>query len=176
MRIVAGIHRGRKIQAPKKLPVRPTTDMAKEALFNILGNRYRFSLITVCDLFSGTGNLSFEFASRGVDEIIAVDENRGCCQFIQKTAENLEMPIRVVQGDVNGYLEKSRGQFDVIVADPPYDFEVEALEKIIKLALPLLTEDGVLVLEHSKHTSLEDLEHLQESRRYGSTVFSFFQS
>lgn len=176
MRIVSGFHRGRKIQAPKKLPVRPTTDMAKEALFNILGNRYRFPLIAVCDLFAGTGNLSYEFGSRGVEEITAVDTDRGCTQFIEQTATKLELPITVVQADAYNYLEKCSQHFDVIVADPPYDFEVEELETLIELAIPLLKEDGVLILEHSKHKSLEGHTHLVESRRYGSTQFSFFKA
>ena len=88
MRIISGIHKGRRLTAPKNLPVRPTTDMAKEALFNILNNTYYFDDISVIDLFSGTGNISFEFSSRGVEQIIAVDNNSKCIHFIEKTKED----------------------------------------------------------------------------------------
>ncbi|MBT8377462.1 MAG: RsmD family RNA methyltransferase, partial [Bacteroidia bacterium] len=93
MRIISGTYKGRRITAPKNLPVRPTTDMAKEALFNILNNHYYFDSIMVLDLFAGTGNISYEFASRGVEKILAVDENYKCIKFINETAESFNMPI-----------------------------------------------------------------------------------
>ncbi len=105
MRIVSGIHKGKKIIAPKKLPVRPTTDFAKEALFNILNNQYHFSALKVIDLFSGTGNISFEFASRGAYEIIAVDGHFECVKFINKISAELDLPIRTVKSDVFKYLK-----------------------------------------------------------------------
>ena len=100
MRIISGSHKGRRIVAPKNLPVRPTTDMAKEALFNILNNHYYFDEISVLDLFSGTGNISYEFASRGTDNILAIDDYFGCIKFINETAESFEMPINTIKTDV----------------------------------------------------------------------------
>ncbi len=108
MRIISGLYKGRRITAPKKLPVRPTTDMAKEALFNILNNRYYFDGISVLDLFSGTGNICYEFASRGTEQILAVDDNFGCIKFINETAESFEMPINTVKSDVYKFLNQTK--------------------------------------------------------------------
>ena len=176
MRIISGLFKGRRITAPKKLPVRPTTDMAKEALFNILNNQYYFDDISVLDLFSGTGNISYEFASRGTEHITAVDENFGCIKFINETAEAFEMTISTVKSDVFKFLEKSKQKHSIIFADPPYDFDVEAFSKIPELIFKneLLEDEGVLVVEHSKHTDLSHLEHYSHSKGYGGNMFSFF--
>lgn len=177
MRIISGKNKGKRLIAPKKLPVRPTTDMAKEALFNILNNSFNMNGLQILDLFSGTGNIAYEFASRGASAITAVDENFDCVKFIKKTSAELDMNIQVVKSDVYKYLEKAPITADIIFADPPYDFEPEAFKKIVHLIFDkgLLREGGFLILEHSKHTKLSDLEHFKESRKYGSSVFSFFQ-
>lgn len=177
MRIISGLYKGRKIQAPKKLPVRPTTDMAKEALFNILNNQYYFDEISVLDLFSGTGNISYEFASRGTEQIVAVDANYGCIKFIKETAENFEMPIRTTKSDAFKFLENSKQQHTIIFADPPYDFEVELFSKIPQLVFEnkLLEDNGSLIIEHSKHTDLSHLDHYSHSKSYGGNMFSFFK-
>ncbi|WP_081211541.1 RsmD family RNA methyltransferase [Salegentibacter sediminis] len=177
MRIISGKNKGKRLIAPKKLPVRPTTDMAKEALFNILNNRFNMNGLQILDLFSGTGNIAYEFASRGASAITAVDENFDCVKFIKKTSTELDMNIQVVKSDVYKYLEKAPIKADIIFADPPYDFEPEAFKKIASLIFEkgLLQEGGFLILEHSKHTDLSDLEHFKESRKYGSSVFSFFE-
>jgi len=107
MRIISGTFKGRRLTAPKKLPVRPTTDKAKEALFNILNNSFYFDEISVIDLFAGTGSISYEFASRGTQEITAVDRDFGCIKFIHKTAEEFNMTIQTVKKDVYKYLEAS---------------------------------------------------------------------
>ena len=178
MRIISGSHKGRRILAPKKLPVRPTTDMSKESLFNILRNRYTFSQIRVLDLFSGTGNISYEFASRGTPQITAVDAHAGCSKFIQETATTLEMPIEVIKSDVYGYLQRETAQYDIIFADPPYDFEESQFLKIIELVFEnnLLTEEGSLIIEHSKHTDLQNNRNFNEIRKYGGSAFSFFKN
>ena len=120
MRIVSGTHKSKRITAPKNLPVRPTTDMAKESLFNILNNDYYFDEIRVLDLFSGTGNISYEFASRGTEQILSVDVNLNCIRFIQKTAEDLGFnAISTIKADVFEFLEKYRHEHDVIFADAP---------------------------------------------------------
>lgn len=176
MRIINGIHKGRKIIAPQKLPVRPTTDRAKESLFNILRNHYTFSKVNVLDLFAGTGNISFEFASRGATAVIAVDKNSGCVRFISETAKKLEMPIEAIKSDVHDYLNSSSATFDIIFADPPYDFDQSIFLSIINLVFEknLSKEGGMLVMEHSKHTELSIHPHFNEIRNYGSSAFSFF--
>ncbi|SHH51335.1 RsmD family RNA methyltransferase [Winogradskyella jejuensis] len=176
MRIISGQYKGRKIMAPKQLPVRPTTDMAKEALFNILNNSYYFDDISVLDLFSGTGNISYEFASRGTEEILAVDANFGCIKFINQTAESFEMPIKTIKSDVFKFLENSKQKHTLIFADPPYDFDVDAFSKIPELVFKneLLEDEGLLIIEHSKHTDLSHLQNYSHSKSYGGNMFSFF--
>ncbi|MBG42434.1 MAG: 16S rRNA (guanine(966)-N(2))-methyltransferase RsmD [Aequorivita sp.] len=176
MRIISGTYKGRRLTAPKNLPVRPTTDFAKEALFNILRVRYYFDEITVLDLFAGTGNISFEFASRGVQNITAVDRHMGCVQYINKVSEEFEFPIITIKSDVRKYLEKASGKYDVIFADPPYDFTTEVLNDLIEviMANSLLNSDGLLIIEHAKQNDLSSLPHFVEARKYGSSVFSFF--
>ena len=178
MRIISGKHKGRHINAPKKLPVRPTTDMAKEALFNILNNQYYIGNLQVLDLFAGTGNISYEFASRGAEHITCVDIDYGCIKFISKTSEALDFDITAVKSNVFNYLEKSRIKANVIFADPPYDMSLEDFTKIIKLVFKneLLLDNGVLVIEHSKLMDLSHTEHFSEIRKYGSSAFSFFEA
>lgn len=177
MRIISGQFKSRRITAPKKLPVRPTTDMAKESLFNILNNEYYFDDISVLDLFAGTGNISYEFASRGTKEITAVDENHGCIKFINETAEDLDMPITTIKSDVFKYLERAKQEFTVIFADPPYNFSVEDFSKIPELIFQnkFLKEEGLLIVEHSKHTDISHLKNYSHSKSYGGNCFSFFK-
>ncbi len=178
MRIISGTSKGKRITAPKKLPVRPTTDIAKEGLFNILNNHYYFSQVSVLELFSGTGNISYEFASRGTENIISVDGNYGCVKFIEKTAKELDFPIETIKSDAYLYLAKVKQAHDIIFADPPYGFKKEEFSKIVDLVFSnqLLEEEGVLIIEHSKHTSLEDHPKFSYAKKYGGSVFSFFES
>jgi 16S rRNA (guanine(966)-N(2))-methyltransferase RsmD len=177
MRIVSGRLKGRRIIAPKKLPVRPTTDMAKEGLFNILNNRIRFQEIEVIDLFAGIGSISFEFISRGTERVTAVDANYDCIKFLTKTSEALELELNVIKSDVFDFLEKTPLKADLIFADPPYDLPIEEFEKIEATVRErsLLNEEGMLIIEHSKHSSLEHIATFSEFRRYGNSIFSFFQ-
>lgn len=176
MRIISGKYKGKRIIAPKNLPARPTTDFAKEALFNILNNKYYFESISVLDLFAGIGSISFEFASRGVSDITCVDIHFNSLKFIKKTADLLELPIQTIKSDVFDYLEKTNIKHDIIFADPPYNFSKKQLEKIILMIFSkeLLNVNGILIIEHSKHTDIADNKHLSYSRKYGSSVFSFF--
>ena len=178
MRIVSGQYKGRRITAPKKLPVRPTTDMAKEALFNILNNLYYFDNVSVLDLFSGTGNISYEFASRGTSDITCVDDNYGCIRFINETAEAFDMGLKTVKSDVYKYLEHTKKQSTIIFADPPYAFTIEQFSKIADVVFQnnLLHENGLLIIEHSKHTKLETVANFSYSKSYGGNMFSFFES
>ncbi len=178
MRIISGIYKSRKIVAPKNLPVRPTTDMAKESLFNILNNTYYFDELVVLDLFAGTGNISYEFASRGTENILCVDQDFGCIKFINETANSFKMPIQTVKSDVFKYLEKSTFKANIIFADPPYNFTDEAFSKIPELVFQnnLLLEDGLLIIEHSKHTDLSNLQNFSYTKSYGGNKFSFFEN
>ena len=176
MRIISGKHKSKRITAPKKLPVRPTTDMAKEALFNILNNTYYFEDISFLYLFAGTGNISYEFASRGTKNIVSVDADYGCVKFIDKISMELDFGISTIKSDVFSFLGKSTLKVDVIFADPPYDLSTEDFAKIPELVFKnqMLLDDGMLIIEHSKHTDLSSLDHFSNQRRYGGSVFSFF--
>ncbi|WP_133549979.1 RsmD family RNA methyltransferase [Salegentibacter sp. 24] len=178
MRIISGTHKGKRLMAPKKLPVRPTTDMSKEALFNILNNNFQFSQLSVLDLFSGTGNIAYEFASRGSKEVTVVDINFDCVKFIKKTALELDLNISTIKSDVFKFLEKAYVKADIIFADPPYDLDKEKFIRIPELIFEknLLNPNGQLIIEHSKHTDLSDISNFIEGRRYGGSVFSFFEN
>ncbi len=177
MRIISGHLKGRRVIAPKKLPVKPTADRSKEALFNILANWYEFSEIKVLDLFSGTGNISYEFGSRGVQDIVAVDHNKICALFIEQTASYLELNINVNCRNVFEFLKKPQQGFDIIFADPPYDLSLTDFKNIINLVFKgnWLNKDGQLVVEHSKQYKLDHHSNFESSRNYGNTSFSFFE-
>lgn len=176
MRIISGKYKGKRLVAPKKLPVRPTTDFAKEALFNILNHRISFSETKFLEIFAGTGNISFEMASRGAKDITAVDADYGCVKFIRKISDELDFGIQPIKADVFTYLEKNRQTFDFIFADPPYDFTFDQFNTICTLVFEnnLLNPDGFLIIEHSKHTDLSSIKNFSEARKYGGSVFSFF--
>ena len=174
MRIISGIHKGRRIVAPKKLPVRPTTDRSKEALFNILQNQVEFNKLSILDLFAGTGSISFEFGSRGVTQITAVDKNRHCIQFIQDTSNALSLDISVVQKDYLTFLESDQSKYNFIFADPPYAFELDTYKLLADLAQKKLDKEGQLIIEHFKKIELSSVEGFNYSRNYGSATFSFF--
>lgn len=178
MRIVSGKFKGRRITAPKKLPVRPTTDMAKEAIFNIVNNLYYFDDISVLDLFAGTGNISYEFASRGTENITSVDKDYGCIKFINQTAESFEMSIQTIKSDVFKYLERTKQTATIIFADPPYAFTLEQFSNIPELVFnnQLVEDGGLLIIEHSKHTDLSAIENFSYSKSYGGNMFSFFEA
>ena len=177
MRIISGEYKGRRITGPKQLPVRPTTDMAKESLFNILNNYYYLDEITVLDLFAGTGNISYEFASRCCKHITAVDADYGCVKFITSTAADFEMPIEVIKADVFKFLKQYRQSYTLIFADPPYDFSDGQFSEIAQLIFEnnLLDDNGMLVIEHSKHTDLTQLSNFSFLKNYGGSTFSFFE-
>lgn len=177
MRIISGKNKGKRLIAPHNLPVRPTTDMAKEALFNILNNHYYFDEIKVADLFSGIGNISFEFASRGANDITSVDDNPGCIKFIQKISNELAFDLITVKNDVFIFLERTNKKFDVIFADPPYELPKEKFELLVRRIFEraLLEEGGMLVIEHAAKTDLSMEPEFFQMKKYGGTCFSFFQ-
>ena len=174
MRIISGKHKSKKIIAPHNLSVRPTTDRAKEALFNILNNRYYFDGKNVLDLFSGTGNISYEFASRGIEEIISVDRNYNCIKFIDSTSKELKMNISTIKSDGLSFLKNCKKQFNFIFADPPYNYD--NYSEIVSLVKEnnLVKKDGCLIIEHDNTTSFTD--NNIEIKKYGtvhSSIFSF---
>lgn len=177
MRIISGKHKGRRLQAPKNLPVRPTTDISKESLFNILNNLYYFEGLSVLDLFSGTGNISYEFASRGVENITSVDQHFGCIKYINQVSKEFDFTINTIKSDVYKFLKKTSLTSDIIFADPPYDFSDEQFLQIANEVLNnnLLKEDGILIIEHSKQTKLDQHPNFSYEKRYGGNVFSFFE-
>lgn len=176
MRIIGGVHKGRNIVVPRGLPVRPTTDFAKEALFNILANKVDFESISVLDLFSGTGHISLEFASRGSASVTAVDKNSNCVKFLQNTSTVLNLNIHTIKGDVFSFLKRPGSKFDLIFADPPYDLEnIAEINKLI-FSNGYLNENGILIIEHGPKTNLEACTGFTQHRKYGGVNFSFFEN
>ncbi|WP_264564180.1 RsmD family RNA methyltransferase [Flavobacterium sp. N3904] len=177
MRIISGKYKGRRIFPPKGLPVRPTTDMSKEALFNVLNNHFSFEGLKILDLFAGTGNISYEFASRGCSPITSVDADFGCVKFIKQVATEYDFNIAATKSDVFSFLEKNKTSYDIIFADPPYALDQKTFEKIVLLIFEkeLLNKEGMMVIEHSKYTKLDHMIHFSFQKSYGGSIFSFFE-
>lgn len=175
MRIVSGKFRGRFIVAPGNLPARPTTDFAKEGLFNILNNNFYFEEVKVLDLFAGTGNITYEFLSRGVEDIICIEGNSASTRFIKATADSMAPgKVRVLSMDVFRFLPACTEKFDIIFADPP--FEMPDIEKVPEMVFEkeLLKPGGWLVLEHSNKNKFDKHPAFIENRHYGKVNFSFY--
>jgi len=176
MRIIRGTHRGRKITPPSNLPVRPTTDLAKESLFNILDNHLYFEDLRVLDLYAGTGSISYEFASRGSRLIISVDIHPKCISFINETITKLGFKnMKAIRSSAIGFLGHSGEKYDLIFADPPYD--LEGIEEVINLVFSrnLLQEGGWLIIEHSREKDFSSFPGFYQHRNYGKVNFSFFR-
>ncbi len=176
MRIIRGSHRGKQIYAPKTLPVRPTTDYAKEGLFNILEHTFDFAELEVLDLFAGTGSISYEFASRGCKNITAIDMNQACIKFISDTAGKLNFSnLNAIRMDVFKFLKINKKPFSLVFADPPY-----ALKRIPELPGLILNANivcggGWLILEHPAEFDFTGHPFFQQKRRYGDVNFSIFE-
>lgn len=177
MRIISGKYKGRRIFPPKGLPVRPTTDMSKEALFNVLNNHFSFEGLKVLDLFAGTGNISYEFASRGSTPITSVDADFGCVKFIKQVATEYDFNIAATKSDIFTFLERNKATYDIIFADPPYALDQKTFDKIVLQVFDknILNDDGMMVIEHSKYTKLDHLIHFSFKKSYGGSIFSFFE-
>ena len=175
MRIIAGTLRGRRLNPPQNLPVRPTTDMARESLFNILNNYVDYEECAVMDLFAGTGAVSLEFVSRGAREVTAIDINQQCTDFIKQSASRLGINnLHVVRADVFDLLKRANRRFDIVFADPPYALEQLAQLPDLVFERQLLTDDGIFVLEHPREYSFEEHPHFWQHRNYGKVNFTFF--
>jgi 16S rRNA (guanine966-N2)-methyltransferase len=176
MRIISGSLGGRKLRPPVNLPVRPTTDLAKESLFNILNNWVDFEELTVLDLFTGTGSISFEFVSRGAIEVFAIDTNNKCIGFIERTALEFKVGnLHAFQSDVFSFLKHTHKKFDIVFADPPYD--LKNIPEIAGLVFEkqLLNPGGMLIIEHPREIDFSQHPAFSQKRTYGKVNFSFLK-
>ena len=175
MRIIRGMYRGKIIHPPKNFKARPTTDIAKESLFNILENNFDFEEIKALDLFSGTGSISFEFVSRGCKDVTLVEKSYKYVSFIKKIANDLKINcIKAIQNDVFKFVRQYEEQYNLIFADQPYDLKgIESIPDII-FANNLLKENGWLIIEHSIGTHYSSHSRYLRTRQYGKVNFSFF--
>ncbi len=177
MRIIGGKFKGRRFNPPaNKWPTRPTTDFAKEGLFNIINNNFDFEELKVLDLFGGTGNHSYEFISRGATDVTYVDKFGGCVAFVKKTAALLEIEkyLKIYKSDVFKFVKSTKQQYDYIFAGPPYPLpNLDTIPDVI-FEHDLVKEDGWLVLEHNPNHDFKDHPKYIKERNYGTTIFSIF--
>ena len=176
MRIISGQHRGKQLKPPAGFRARPTTDYARESLFNILANRIDFESVTVLDLFSGTGSISYEFASRGATEIHLVEQDAQNIKFIRRMLSEMKMNnVRALHIDARAFLKTCSSKFDIIFADPPYN--LPWLKEIPSLVMKagILKDNGFFILEHPREISFKADPCFFEHRSYGSVNFSFFR-
>jgi 16S rRNA (guanine966-N2)-methyltransferase len=176
LRIISGDFKGRRVLGNKRFNARPTTDFARESMFNILNNYFYFEKLRVLDLFSGTGSISMEFASRGCSQIELVELDGKNFKLIDDAVKQLSMSqIKMIKGDAFKYLDTCIPGYDIIFADPPYDLKgIEQLpEKIF--SRNLLTDDGWFILEHSKYYNFHEQVNFKEERKYGAVHFSIFR-
>lgn len=175
MRIISGIFRGKQIRPPGNYKARPTTDFAKESLFNILIHQYNIEEMDVLDLFSGTGSISYEFASRGARSVVAVEMAPAHFRFIKETCRSMQLEqMTVIRADVFRYLKRPTHSFDIIFADPPYDHPglVELPDLI--LTTEILNKEGIFILEHSANYSFTAHPRFLQHRKYGGVNFTIF--
>ena len=177
MRIVSGIYKNRRVNF-KKLNTRPTTDFAKESLFNVLENSYDLSELSVLDLFAGSGNISYEFTSRGCQTILAIENNIRCFNFIKKMKSQLNMlNLKVQLINVYKYLKKTKMNYDIIFADPPYNYTQSDYNQVIQIVFDrmLLTQSGTLIIEHSKLINFQKNSFFSKQKKYGKVNFTFLK-
>jgi 16S rRNA (guanine(966)-N(2))-methyltransferase RsmD len=177
MRIVGGTYKGRQFTPKKNFGARPTTDLAKEALFNILVNRIDFEDLSVVDLFAGSGSIGYEFISRGAQNVTFVEKNYSHIQFIKKVTRELDIQnAQIIRDDTFRFLKKFPGKFDIVFADPPYDLKQLGEIPAAVFESGVLKENGIFILEHSKENSFSSHPNFSELRNYGKVNFSFFKA
>ena len=177
MRIIGGEHGGRRINPPSKMPyTRPTTDIAKEGLFNILQNAIDFENTKSLDLFGGTGSISYELASRGVTDLTIVEKDVQMYEFIKKTSESLGLEnFKVIRSDVFKFISQAKEKYDLIFAGPPYALQnIDDLPKLV-FEKDLLNEKGWFILEHTPRNHYENFPFFKSARNYGTTIFTIFE-
>lgn len=176
MRIITGIYKGRRFDIPHTFKARPTTDFAKENIFNVLNSYIDFEGTTALDLFAGTGSISLELLSRGCQQVVSIEKNRDHHAFIRQCVQKLGADNSVViRGDVFRYIKSCSQQFDFIFADPPYQLTELAQIPDLIFEKGLLKEEGIFVLEHGAQNDFSNHPHFVEHRKYGSVNFSIFQ-
>lgn len=176
MRIISGEFKGRRFKSNPKVTARPTTDYAKEGLFNLLNNQIDFEGLKVLDLFAGIGSISFEFISRGAESVHAIESDYRNIAYMQKVASELKTDkLLISKADVFKYVNHCRQKFNLIFADPPYDMEEIANFPDLIFKHKLLAKEGVFILEHSQNEAFDAHPNFQHSRRYGNVHFSFFE-
>lgn len=175
MRVIGGRISGIRFNPPSNLPVRPTTDLAKEALFNILNHQIDWEESTCLDLFCGTGNISFELASRGVSTVDSIDIHAKCLFYVKDVAKQYDLNINTRKADVLKFISSSKNSYDFIFADPPYDLPKLPLLPQMILEGDLLKEGGILVVEHPSTRQLVEHPLFLETRKYGYSSFSFYK-
>lgn len=175
MRIISGLHKGRVISAPKQFTLRPTTDNAKEGLFNILNNEIDFEETSLLDLFAGIGSITLEFSSRGSTDIVCVERNSKHADFIKKTSSELHMQgIHVVTNDVRDFLKIAYRSFDIIFADPPYDLPwIQEIPDYIYNS-KVVDSNSIVIIEHPSEISYSQHPNYSHTRSYGKVQFSWF--
>ncbi len=175
MRIISGTYRGKQIHPPKTFKARPTTDFAKESLFNILIHQLDFEGLDILDLFAGTGSISYEFASRGVRSVVAVEIDQSSYNFMQQTCRELDLEmVHVLKADAFRYLKKPIQAFDIIFADPPYDHPgLKELPDLI-FSTDILANDGLFILEHPASYTFTAHPRFFRHRKYGGVNFTMF--
>jgi 16S rRNA (guanine966-N2)-methyltransferase len=176
VRITGGIHRGRNLHPPQNLPVRPTTDFAKTALFNILNNHFDFTTVDVLDLFAGAGSISYEFISREANSITCVDRDFHCVQFIKKTAAELKAEnVQVIRANAFKFVTQETRKWDIIFADPPFsELQTDKLPDLV-FEKGLLKENGWLIVEHHSKRKLNTVVQPFDERDYGNCGFSLYK-
>ena len=177
MRIISGKFKGRRINPPTNITARPTTDFAKEGLFNLLNNRLDFEGITALDLFAGTGSISIELVSRGCKHVTSIEQSLRQYDFIRKTSKELNIDnLTLLKADVFKFIEKAKVKYDFIFADPPYDLSrLQDIPDII-FSKEILDKDGLFILEHSDKNDFSGHPNFMEWRHYGNVNFSFFRN
>lgn len=178
MRIISGKLGGLKIHPPTKMPyTRPTTDIAKEGLFNILQNRVNLDNAKTLDLFAGTGSISYEFYSRGATNLTIIEKDPQMFQFIQTTIKKLDLEnANVYKQDIFQYIKNTKDSFDIIFAGPPYSLANIDDIPIYIFKYNLLELNGYFILEHTPRNKYKDFKYFEFSRNYGTTLFSFFKN
>lgn len=175
MRIIGGEKGGQRFQPPANMPhTRPTTDIAKGGLFNILENNLDFPVLKTLDIFGGTGSISYELASRGTTDLTIVEKDPAMADFIKKTAEKLEVPLKLHRMDVFKYLEQCTEKFNFIFAGPPYALTTIDQLPLIIFERELLEPEGWFVLEHTPRNNYKNYSYYRTERNYGTTIFSIF--
>ena len=176
MRIITGMYKGRHFDIPRSFKARPTTDFAKENIFNVLGGYTDFDGAAALDLFAGTGSISLEFLSRGCQQVVSVEADRDHARFIDQCIKKIGTTHHIlIRGDVFRFIKSCHQQFDIIFADPPYQLpELPTIPDLI-LEHGLLKPDGVLVFEHGKKDSFANHPRCIDNRSYGSVNFTLFR-